>query len=155
MCDQNKELEIYKQRCESFRSLQKILWGVPVMVMTVTGGLWFAIAKYEMTSYSRVVLLLFAIVFNVVFIAVLIRLRMIMDKLLELTNKYEGIEHKKGFVVVYCFSLGMLVMIAAFIMALFFLDKIFQRPEQDIPREVVIYNNYYWCGKSEYPFCKK
>jgi uncharacterized membrane protein YbhN (UPF0104 family) len=152
---QDKELEIYKQRCEGFRSLNEIMWRIPVMVMTITGGLWFAIAKFEMTSYSRSALLLFGIILNAVFIIVLFRIRVVMNKLLKLTNEFEGIPHKKGFFVVWCFSFGMLAMIIACAVAMVSLDKVFEKTERSVQPTAIMYNNCCVFSGQDCLVCKK
>lgn len=125
MFDENRQMEIYKQRCKDFRSLNEIMWRVPVMLMTITGGLWFAIAKFEMSNLSRIALLIFAAVVNLLFTIVLYRLRGIMEGILVMIHDYEKIEHKKGFQTVRCFIIGMILIAASSAVAAFNIDKVF------------------------------
>lgn len=39
MVEGHKETVIYGQKCQDIRSLNEILWRVPVIVITITGGL--------------------------------------------------------------------------------------------------------------------
>lgn len=102
------DLEIYKQWCEDFRSLNEIMWRVPVILMTLTGGLLFAIAKFDMSSLARSGLLLFVAAMNIVFIIVLFRLRSVMESILVKIKYFEGTTHKKWFYTVRCFAAGMI-----------------------------------------------
>lgn len=125
MNESDRDFEIYKQRCEDFRSLNAILWQVPVMLMTITGGLWFAIAKFEMSRYPRVGLLLFVVIINVIFMRVLYRLRQVMESLLERIHYFERIPHHVGFKIVHWFIGGMVCIILASFYAVFNIDKVF------------------------------
>lgn len=125
MNEDDRDLEIYKQRCEDFRSLNAILWQVPVMLMTITGGLWFAIAKFDMSQYSRVGLLLFVVIINVIFMRVLYRLRQVMESLLERIHCFERIQHCRGFTIVRWFIGGMFLLICASILAIFYSERVF------------------------------
>jgi hypothetical protein len=37
----------YEQNCEHMRSLNQIMWQVPMIAMTLTGGLWYAVATMK------------------------------------------------------------------------------------------------------------
>jgi hypothetical protein len=39
-----REKLCYEQNCEQMRSLNQIMWQVPIIAMTLTGGLWRAVA---------------------------------------------------------------------------------------------------------------
>ncbi|TIV49441.1 MAG: hypothetical protein E5V88_24645 [Mesorhizobium sp.] len=73
---------IYEQRCEDFRSLNGFLWQSPLIVMTLTGGLWFAVASFDINDRARSMLLIFAGISNLLMIIALIRLRYVMQRVL-------------------------------------------------------------------------
>jgi len=37
----------YEQNYQHFRSLNQIMWQIPVLATTLTGGLWFGVTKIE------------------------------------------------------------------------------------------------------------
>jgi hypothetical protein len=69
----------YEQLCTDFRALNTILWQMPVIFTTLTGGLWFSVASLDLTNHARTLILEFAAVANLIMIAALIRLRIIME----------------------------------------------------------------------------
>jgi hypothetical protein len=87
-----KEKTIFEQDCQEFRSLNGFLWQIPVIVSTLTGGLWFGAAK--LTNESAIIqswLFLLAGVVNLCFVIVLWRLRAgVMEPLLERITAYQG-----------------------------------------------------------------
>src|SRR6266568_1142762 len=82
---QNDKLEreklCYQQNFEQFRSLNQIMWQVPIIAMTLTGGLWFGVAKIDVQS-AQCALLALAVLGNSGLIAVLHRTRFVMAKYL-------------------------------------------------------------------------
>ena len=100
---------VYEQTCEDFRSLNDIMWRVPIMVMTLTGGLGVAIATFDLSDPARRAISIFAAVINIAFIGVLIRLRIVMQKLLQRIHAYQGTTSGNGFIVVGIFSLMLAV----------------------------------------------
>ena len=111
MCEQvwEKEKIIYQENCTNFRHLNEILWRVPVLAMTLTGGLWFGIASLNISNNIRIVLLLLSCVANLIFIVVLFRLRKIMDRYLRDIRNFENKELSHGYIVVSFFSLLLFV----------------------------------------------
>lgn len=85
------ETEIYQQQCAEFRALNAVFWQVPLIMMTLNGGLWFALASLELTDTGQRLILVFAAVANVVFIVALIRLRLLMSALLVRIHLVEGV----------------------------------------------------------------
>nr|NUR36591.1 hypothetical protein [Sphingomonas sp.] len=75
LTDQTK----YEQLCTDFRALNAILWQMPVIFTTLTGGLWFSVASLDLTNHARTLILEFAALANLIMIAALIRLRIIME----------------------------------------------------------------------------
>ena len=101
---------IYEQLCADFRSLNGFLWQTPIIIMTLTGGLWFAVASFDMSDMARSRLLLFAAIANVVMIAALIRLRYVMQKIQNEIRRHDGRpEIGPNYFIVSCFSLLLLI----------------------------------------------
>jgi len=74
----------YEQNCESFRGLNQLMWQVPVIAMTLTGGLWYGVATLnEMKAGIKTLLLLLAALGDLAFIVVLVRVRAVMAAYLE------------------------------------------------------------------------
>jgi hypothetical protein len=97
---------IYEQRCQDFRSLNGFLWQSPLIIMSLTGGLWFAVASFALSVDARSMLLFFAGVANVLMIGALIRLRFVMQSVLTDIRAYDS-KHSVGgnYIIVGIFSL--------------------------------------------------
>jgi DNA polymerase III epsilon subunit-like protein len=79
----NKDFErakvCYEQNCQHMRSLNQIMWQVPIAAMTLTGGLWYAVATLSGVGMGiKYLLLLFAAIANSLLILVLRRVRLVM-----------------------------------------------------------------------------
>lgn len=81
---------IYEQRCEDFRSLNGFLWQSPLIIMSLTGGLWFAVASFALSASARSMLLVFACLANFLMIGALFRLRWVMQQVLDDIRDYDG-----------------------------------------------------------------
>ena len=101
---------IYEQRCEDFRSLNGFLWQSPLIIMSLTGGLWFAVASFALSDAARTMLLVFAGLANLLMIGALIRLRWVMQSVLTDIRGYDK-KHKVGgnYIIVGIFSLLLLM----------------------------------------------
>lgn len=101
---------IYEQLCADFRSLNGFLWQTPIIIMTLTGGLWFAVASFDIFAMARSHLLLFAAIANLVMIAALYRLRFVMQKIQNEIRRHDG-RPKIGpdYFIVSCFSVLLLI----------------------------------------------
>jgi hypothetical protein len=101
---------IYEQRCEDFRSLNGFLWQSPLIIMSLTGGLWFAAASFALSDAARTMLLVFAGLANLLMIGALIRLRWVMQSVLTDIRGYDK-KHKVGgnYIIVGIFSLLLLM----------------------------------------------
>jgi SAM-dependent methyltransferase len=75
-------LAAYNQNFETFRALNALMWQIPLIAMTLTGGLWFGVAKVEGPPIFRVGLLMLAMLGNLGLIVVLARLRYIIGRYL-------------------------------------------------------------------------
>lgn len=67
-------LEAYKQVCDDFRQLNQAFWQAPVIIVSITGGIGFAVATVD-SWYLRVGLLILATACNGAWAAVILRLR--------------------------------------------------------------------------------
>lgn len=84
MNEQNERDKIcYQEHCESFRHLNSQLWQVPIIAMTLNGGLWFGLAKVKLTSELSSLLPFFCGVCDILFIVILHRVRFIMDQIIQ------------------------------------------------------------------------
>lgn len=102
--------KIYEQRSNEFRSLNGFLWQIPVIMMTLNGGLWFSVASLDLTAKGQSFILTFAGIANLAMTAALIRLRFVMAGLLAKILTHEGVSPpKKWGLIVGAFSLIMLV----------------------------------------------
>jgi len=101
---------IYEQRCQDFRSLNGFLWQSPLIIMSLTGGLWFAVASFALSNAARSMLLLFAVISNLLMIGALVRLRWVMQRVLEDIRYYDGKPPTKGdYTIVKIFSAMLLL----------------------------------------------
>lgn len=85
-----QDTEIYQQQCEDFRALNTVFWQLPVIMMTLNGGLWFALASLELTEMGQRFILIFAVAVDLAFIVALIRLRLLLAALLVRIHRVQG-----------------------------------------------------------------
>ena len=115
---------IFEQDCQEFRSLNGFLWQIPVIVSTLTGGLWFGAGKID-DRFLQAALFLLAGCANLCFVVVLWRLRRgVMEPLLGRITEYQGRPRNAGkYTMIIMFSillsLSFLLSLAAFAMTLF------------------------------------
>lgn len=76
--DEEFSIEAYRQNFETFRSLNTLFWQIPLIAMTLTGGLWFGVSRADAVPLFRTGLLALAGFGNIGLIIVLHRLRHIM-----------------------------------------------------------------------------
>ncbi|QTC90327.1 class I SAM-dependent methyltransferase [Brevundimonas goettingensis] len=88
-----EQLAAYQQNAETFRSLNQLMWQIPLIAMTLTGGLWFGVAKADTSLALQLCLLGLAAAGNVGLIVVLFRLRYIMGQYLEWAENYNPAGH--------------------------------------------------------------
>src|SRR5688500_17999055 len=102
--------DIYEQLCSDFRSLNGFLWQTPLIFMTLTGGLWFAVASFELSATARSSLLTFAGIANMLMIAALYRLRFVMHRIMgRIQDLDKRPDPRWNYFIVTCFSLLLLV----------------------------------------------
>jgi len=87
---------VYEQNCEQFRSLNQMMWQVPVIAMTLTGGLWFGAAKIGDMPGFQYLLLLLAVLSNVGLTIVLTRVRHVMSQYLVAMKGFNEAGHVAG-----------------------------------------------------------
>ena len=68
----------YEQNYQQFRSLNQIMWQIPVLAMTLTGGLWYGVSTIDDDPLLVSILLLTALFGNLVLSGVLLRFRHVM-----------------------------------------------------------------------------
>lgn len=77
------EIEAYRQNFETFRSLNTLFWQIPLIAMTLTGGLWFGVSTVLSEPWFGRGLLALAALGNFGLVIVLNRLRYIMGRYLD------------------------------------------------------------------------
>jgi hypothetical protein len=92
--EHERELAAFNQNHQTFRSLNQLMWQIPIITMTLTGGLWFGVSKVDESPLFQTCLLFLACVGNIGLIFVLARLRYIMTEYLIWLENF----HPKGFV---------------------------------------------------------
>ena len=84
----------YEQNFEQFRALNQTMWQVPVIAMTLTGGLWFGAAKLGDMFAFQYSLLVLAMLANLGLVIVLTRVRYVMGEYLRAIKEF----HPSAFV---------------------------------------------------------
>lgn len=103
-----KEELIYEQQSNDVRALNTFFWQIPLIMMTLNGGLWFSVASLELDHTTQRGILWFAAAANVIMAFALTRVRDIMGELLTETRKFEGRpapETERVVVRLFCFML--------------------------------------------------
>ncbi|WP_210093727.1 class I SAM-dependent methyltransferase [Ruegeria sp. HKCCSP346] len=73
------EQSAYEQNYQQFRSLNQIMWQIPVLAMTLTGGLWFGVSRLSDAPLLTSALLLTAVFGNLMLAGILYRFRHVMQ----------------------------------------------------------------------------
>src|SRR5574338_904000 len=139
-------LAAYNQNSETFRSLNGQMWQIPLIAMTLTGGLWFGVASISKDTglwLLRPGLLLLAGVGDVLLIIVLERLRHVMSAYLDwlegacprgfVAAKRKGLHSPR--VVKFCFQV--MLGFAAATSFVLFLAAMATRIAEPSPKSVV------------------
>ncbi len=108
----------YEQNFEQFRDMNRIMWQVPVLGITITGGFWYAaFAVAEMNGISRALFLMCAVL-DLSLMAVLWRIRFVMSAYLTKLEAFNPTSFVKAdgkslftrsHVVIIAFCLALLV----------------------------------------------
>lgn len=73
----------FDQNHAAFRSLNQQMWQIPLISMTLTGGLWFGVSRVEDFPLFQFALLFLAFAGNLILCLVIVRLRFVMEQYLE------------------------------------------------------------------------
>ncbi|MGP9791084.1 class I SAM-dependent methyltransferase [Roseinatronobacter sp. NSM] len=84
----------FDQNQASFRALNQQMWQIPLISMTLTGGLWFGVSRVEDFPLFQLALLFLAFAGNAALFVIILRLRFVMEQYL----KWLEINHGEGFV---------------------------------------------------------
>jgi len=84
-----REKVCYEQNCEHMRSLNQIMWQVPIIAMTLTGGLWYGVTTLNsLETEMRTLLLSFGAIANIFMIFILQRIRSVMAAYLDKIKRF-------------------------------------------------------------------
>jgi len=107
--DEDRFIAAYNQNAEHFRSLNSLMWQIPLIAMTLTGGLWFGVSKVETNKLFQLCLLFLAAAGNIGLLVALTRLRYVMGRYLAWSEEMfpaghvsaqgDGKWHNGGYVV--------------------------------------------------------
>lgn len=92
----DREALVYQQNCEEFRSLNGFFWQIPLIMMTLNGGLWYSVASLDLGLQAQRGILSFAAFANIVMVFGLQRIRNIMEHLLVSIRRFQGTEKPPG-----------------------------------------------------------
>lgn len=84
------EIKAFEQNHETFRSLNHQMWQIPLISMTLTGGLWFGVSRVEGQPLFQIALLLMATIGNAALFLVIQRLRYVMEQTLDWIEACSG-----------------------------------------------------------------
>ena len=99
MSDKNFEREklVYEQNYEQLRAVNAHMNNIPLMSMTITGALWFAIGIKELAHDEiRFMILILSAYFNLALIFALHRVRDIFQSYLEIIEAFHPSQKKQG-----------------------------------------------------------
>lgn len=97
---------VYEQLNQDYRSLNGFLWQLPVLVTTLTGGLWVGAASAALSDLARSRLLVFTGVSDLLVIVALFRMRSILASLQLRIRELDGSAPSRvNYIVVMVFSL--------------------------------------------------
>lgn len=75
----DRDKACYEQNFQQYRAMNQIMWQVPLLAITITGGLWYAALNVTGAQDFKRPLFLLAFVLDVALIAVLWRVRHVMS----------------------------------------------------------------------------
>jgi hypothetical protein len=75
----DRDKACYEQNFQQYRAMNQIMWQVPLLAITITGGLWYAALNVTGVQDFKRPLFLLAFVLDVALIAVLWRVRHVMS----------------------------------------------------------------------------
>lgn len=83
-----REKLCFEQNSEHLRALNGHMWQVPLIAMTMTGGIWYGIAQLHPDSLVILGLLILVTTTDFLLIFVMIRMRYIFGRILEKTREF-------------------------------------------------------------------
>lgn len=92
--EHERDIAAFNQNHQTFRALNQLMWQIPIIAMTLTGGLWFGVSRVDDSPLFQTCLLFLACAGNVGLFVVLGRLRYIMGEYLTWLERF----HQRGFV---------------------------------------------------------
>lgn len=103
-----KEELSYLEAGQHLRSLNQQLWQVPSMVIAITGGIWYGTASIS-GDLPKVLALSFAATVNILTIPIIVRLRQLIKKHINLQLAFNQQSDSKGnYTVITCWILLLL-----------------------------------------------
>lgn len=82
-----REKAAFEQNSEHLRSLNQLLWQVPLLAMTLTGGAWYGVAQLGNVPAALGLLLLVGIA-DIGLIVVMVRVRFVFERILTVTKLF-------------------------------------------------------------------
>lgn len=78
----------YEQNFEQFRAMNQIMWQVPLLAITITGGLWYAALGVDAAAAFRGPLFLLGALLDFALIVILWRVRFVMAAYLQELERF-------------------------------------------------------------------
>lgn len=132
-----REKLCFIQNSETVRSLNQIMWQIPLVAMTLTGGIWYGVSSTaQLPLIARNALLLFVTMADILLIIVIWRVREVMEHyIVKARNFYPSgfpdtnskikiccLKNKEK-IVVKVFSLILIITAIASLLGVFFLPE--------------------------------
>lgn len=141
-----KEELSYLEAGQHLRSLNQQLWQVPSMVIAITGGIWYGAASIS-GDLPKILALSFAATVNILTIPIIVRLRQLIKKHINLQLAFNQQKDSKGnYTVITCWILLLLTAACLSIAGASNTDKISTENKKTDPQTT---NNYLYPQKIE------
>lgn len=85
-----REKIAFQENASHLRALNQFLWQVPIIAMTLTGGLWYGAAMLKEAEDYKFALLLFCGLSDLTLIVILWRTRFVFEAILEKTKAFHS-----------------------------------------------------------------
>jgi len=104
--DFERERICYEQNCQHLRSLSQIMWQLPIIAMTLTGGLWYGVATLQnVDPILKDGSLTFAALANTLLIIMINRVRDVMAAYLKAIEDFYPTGFARTHIAKRCFPL--------------------------------------------------
>ena len=141
-----KEELSYLEAGQHLRSLNQQLWQVPSMVIAITGGIWYGAASIS-GDMAKVLALSFAATVSILTIPIIVRLRQLIKKHINLQLAFNQQSDSKGnYTVITCWTLLLLTAACFSIAGAFNTEKVSITDKKNEPQ---VTNNYLYPKKIE------